>query len=374
MSERTPTATLMVVDDNPVNLQLLFESLGSAGYRILVCEDGETAVRQAKDAQPDLILMDVLLPGISGYDSCRAIRAQAETSDIPIIFLTALTQTNDKLEGFDAGGVDYLTKPLQLSEVLARVSTHLSLRNLRRELEDRNQELKRRDERRERLFSIIAHDLKSPMATFVSATRLLAEFEPGDESYPEMVQTLKARAHRLDRQISELLAWGEYQISEGRLSPRTIDLTALIDEIVTEAEPETSLKRLAVVKCTPESLAATLDPTAVRTIVSNILGNAIKFTPDGGSVRIELSRDGSKVVVSIQDSGIGMSSAQTAKLFTRTGRAHRPGTKGEGGSGLGLILASEIAELMGGRIDVTSEEGSGTTFSLVVSVGEEEST
>ncbi len=364
----------MVVDDNPVNLQLLFESLGSAGYRILVCEDGETAVRQAKDAQPDLILMDVLLPGISGYDSCRAIRAQAETSDIPIIFLTALTQTNDKLEGFDAGGVDYLTKPLQLSEVLARVSTHLSLRNLRRELEDRNQELKRRDERRERLFSIIAHDLKSPMATFVSATRLLAEFEPGDESYPEMVQTLKARAHRLDRQISELLAWGEYQISEGRLSPRTIDLTALIDEIVTEAEPETSLKRLAVVKCTPESLAATLDPTAVRTIVSNILGNAIKFTPDGGSVRIELSRDGSKVVVSIQDSGIGMSSAQTAKLFTRTGRAHRPGTKGEGGSGLGLILASEIAELMGGRIDVTSEEGSGTTFSLVVPVGEEEST
>jgi len=366
-----PIATLMVVDDNPVNLQLLFESLGTAGYRILVCEDGETSVQQAKAAQPDLILMDVLLPGMNGYDSCRAIRSQDETSDIPIIFLTALTQTSDKLEGFEAGGVDYLTKPLQLREVLARVSTHLSLRSLRRKLEERNQELKRRDERRERLFSIIAHDLKSPMATFISATRLLAEFEPGDESYPEVVQTLKARANRLDRQISELLGWGEYQISEGRLSPQYIDLSQLILEIVDETEPETSIKQLDVTCTLPESVMVVVDPTAIRTVVSNILGNAIKFTPEGGTLRVSLDRKEDVATISVQDSGIGMSSAQASKLFTRSANPHRPGTKGEGGSGLGLILASEIAELMGGRIEVTSEQGDGTTCTLVMPVDEE---
>lgn len=356
-------ATILVVDDNPVNLQLLFEYLGREGFRVLVCEDGESAVSQARETRPDLILMDVLLPGMSGYDSCRAIHAQPETADIPVIFLTALSRTADKIEGFTAGGVDYLIKPLQFEEVLARVSTHLSLQRLRTELERQNQELARRDRRREQLFGILAHDLRSPVAACVSAVRLL-QGSPDDELQAEALKTLDDRLSRLDRQLSDLLAWGELQIADGATRRSRFDLMGLLRDIHASVAAQLQQNGLSATVDGPEELAVFQDETAVRTIISNFLTNALKFTGSGGSVAIRARGTSQTVTVEVQDTGVGIAAEQLRKLLERSGRVQTAGTRGERGTGLGVLLSLEIADLIDGTIEATSEPGRGSTFSL----------
>ena len=360
MSER-PEATILIVDDNPVNLQLLFDYLGREGFRVLVCEDGESAVRQARETRPDIVLMDVLLPGMSGYESCRAIHAQPETTDVPVIFLTALSRTSDKIEGFTAGGVDYLTKPLQFEEVLARVTTHLSLRRLRQELVEKNLELERRDRRREQLFGILAHDLRSPIGACVSGLRLLRDATMDEAARDELIHSLADRVSQLDARMSILLAWGELQIARDGAALALFDLGALLEQIIAEISEEMKEKRInARLEAGP--LEVIQDETAVRTVLTNLIANAFKFTPAGGLITVSAASSGLTISVSVTDTGIGMTAEQAEQLFERGVRVHRPGTEGEGGSGLGLLLSNEIAELIGGQITLSSVPDSGSCF------------
>ncbi len=134
-------ATILVVDDNPTNLDILFKSLTQAGFKVLVAQDGENAIRQAELARPDAILLDIVMPGLDGFETCRRLKNKTQTKDIPVIFLSALTDTPDKVTGFKIGAVDYITKPFQQEEVLVRITTHITLRNLRRLVETHNEEL-----------------------------------------------------------------------------------------------------------------------------------------------------------------------------------------------------------------------------------------
>jgi signal transduction histidine kinase len=363
MSSEPESSTILVVDDNPVNLQLLFEYLGREGFRVLVCEDGESAVVQARETLPDIILMDVLLPGISGYDSCRAIHAQPETADIPIIFLTALSRTSDKIEGFTAGGVDYLIKPLQFEEVLARVTTHLSLRSMRQRLEQQNQELERRDRRREQLFGILAHDLRSPVAACVSAVRLLRG-SPDEALRSEAEATLESRLSRLDRQLSDLLAWGELQISGGTTRRSWFDLAVVLQDVIDEFKGRLDEKGVTATVDSASSLAVYQDETAIRTILSNFVANAVKFTPSGGTIALRCADTDESVTVEVSDTGVGIPADRLSRLLDRGERVQTEGTGGEKGTGLGILLSLEIAELIDGSITAESESGTGTTFSL----------
>ncbi len=155
----TPKATVLIVDDNPTNLDLLFDSLSQANFKVLIAKDGQNAIRQATLAQPDAILLDIVMPGLDGLETCRRLKDRTETNDIPVIFLTALTDTIDKVGGFKAGAVDYITKPFQQAEVLARLETHLTIRSLQKSLQEKNERLeqeinerKRVEEERERLI------------------------------------------------------------------------------------------------------------------------------------------------------------------------------------------------------------------------------
>jgi DNA-binding response OmpR family regulator len=154
----TQKATILIVDDNPTNLDLLFTSLSQVGFKVLIAKDGANAIRQATLAQPDAILLDIIMPDLDGFATCRRLKNETQTRDIPVIFLTALTDTIDKVEGFKAGAVDYITKPFQQAEVLARLETHLTIRTLQKSLQQKNQwlqqeinERKRVEEERERL-------------------------------------------------------------------------------------------------------------------------------------------------------------------------------------------------------------------------------
>lgn len=363
MSSAHQNSTILVVDDNPVNLQLLFDYLGREGFRVLVCEDGESAVVQAREALPDLILMDVLLPGMSGYNSCRAIHEQAETADIPIIFLTALSRTSDKIDGFTAGGVDYLIKPLQFEEVLARVTTHLSLRSARRKLQQQNRELERRDRRREQLFGILAHDLRSPVAACVSAVRLLRG-SPDDALRAEAEATLDSRLSRLDRQLSDLLAWGELQIAGGATRRGWFDLSAMLMDVLEEYDGRLEKKGVTAKVADASPMAVYQDETAVRTILSNFTANAVKFTTPGGTISLSSTVTDVSATVDISDTGVGIPADKLSRLLERGERVHTAGTGGETGTGLGILLSLEIAELIEGTVRAESKPGQGTTFSL----------
>src|SRR5687767_14163734 len=165
------TETILIVDDTPANLGVLVETLGAAGYQLMVAEDGEEALAQTAQTQPDLILLDVMMPGIDGFETCRRLKARESTRDVPVLFMTALNETADKVKAFAAGGVDYITKPIEHEEALARISTHLSIRRLQRELQEQNA-LKKR------FMKIASHDLRNPLFLILLDTEL-ARRQPG---------------------------------------------------------------------------------------------------------------------------------------------------------------------------------------------------
>src|SRR5436190_9713477 len=148
--------TILIVDDTPANLGVLVETLGAAGYQLMVAEDGKEALTQTAQTQPDLILLDVMMPGIDGFETCQRLKAQPHTRDIPVLFMTALNETADKVKAFAAGGVDYITKPIEHEEAIARVRTHLALRRLQRELQA---EVALKD----KFMRIASHDLRNPL-------------------------------------------------------------------------------------------------------------------------------------------------------------------------------------------------------------------
>src|SRR3954471_14359125 len=163
--------TILIVDDTPANLGVLVETLGAAGYQLMVAEDGEEALAQTAQTQPDLILLDVMMPGIDGFETCRRLKARAETCDVPVLFMTALSETADKVKAFAAGGVDYITKPIEHEEALARIRTHLALRRLQRELQEQVA-------LKERFMRIAGHDLRNPLCLILMAGEL-AKRQPG---------------------------------------------------------------------------------------------------------------------------------------------------------------------------------------------------
>ena len=356
--------TLLVVDDNPVNLQLLHQFLDSAGYRILVAQDGESAIEQAVEALPDIVLMDVLLPGMSGFDACRKLHEREATASTPVIFLTALSRTSDKVEGFRAGGVDFLTKPLQFEEVLARIEVHLEIARLRRDLVATNAQLEERDRRRERLLSIIAHDLKSPMATFVNATRDLARRPRDDRDFAEMLSALSERAERMNQFLETLLEWGRRQVESGAMLANPFNLREVVVPVLRHVQDAAQAKRISIDDEVPGDIVVDQNQTALQTVLLNLVSNAIKFTPEDGRVGVSAQREDDRVLVRVRDTGVGMSEHELDQLLTSERRLRRRGTAGEQGTGLGLLLSRDLVSSMHGSLSGTSAPGEGTVLTL----------
>ena len=228
MSPKTPEKyNLLIVDDNPTNLSILFEYLDNYGFKVFVALDGETAIEQLKYTQPDIILLDVMMPGIDGFETCNRLKANPVTQDIPVIFLTALSETVDKVQGFKIGAVDYITKPIQSEEVLSRIQTHLTIRNLQKKLQEKNEELARLNKNLEtlveaktkqiinqekmaivgRLTQGIIHNLRTPLQT-IFLYRDLAETlskEPSKQSLFNFIRKMAQAAEQINQLMDNLM-------------------------------------------------------------------------------------------------------------------------------------------------------------------------
>ena len=396
-------ATILIVDDNTTNLNVLLDYLHEHAYKILIAPNGEQALQQMNHIRPDIILLDVMMPGIDGFETCRRLKADAATADIPVIFMTALTETIDKVTGFSVGGIDYITKPFQHEEVLARVKTHLTIQQLRRELqaknatlekytsllESKNMELREKnaelDEKnlqlnvlnanKDKFFSIIAHDLRNPLGALRELPQIIIENieHYNTEELIRMVSMQRDAAKNIFALLDNLLTWSRIQRGLIELKAQRLDLKEIVGRNMSLMQMNAEQKGIALSSSVPEECVVHADYKMIDTVLRNLITNAIKFTKSGGSIEISAVRKESRIVISVQDSGIGISENNLSKLFRIDSHYKKTGTANERGTGLGLILCKEFVEQNGGSIWAESEYGKGSTFSVSLPAEESDS-
>lgn len=352
---------ILVVDDQPNNLKVIASVL-STDYTLSIANNGTNALKVLEKLTPDLILLDVMMPDLNGFEVCKIIKDNPAISNIPIIFLTAKTDINDMVKGLECGAVDYITKPFNPTEVRVRVKNHIKFHQANKQLDLSNKQ-------KDKFFSIISHDLRSPFTGIMGLSYMISdkikkgEFAGIDE-YSQLI--LKASEDYLDL-LNNLLNWARAQTDRLEVSPTKIDLKPLLEEVLSIYRENSKQKDISLALSINSDHYLYADIDMVRTILRNLLSNAIKFTHPGGNVFVSCkSNDKSSVIISIIDSGIGMSKEILDGLFEIDRNVNRPGTQGESSSGLGLIICKEFAEKQGGRLTVQSKEGSGTSFSLLL--------
>lgn len=357
---------ILVVDDTPANLQLLSGMLRERGYKVRPVPNGNLALQAARSCPPDLILLDINMPDMDGYKVCAQLKRDERTADVPVIFISALNETIDKVLAFGIGGVDYITKPFQFEEVDARVSAHLKLRRLRLDLEQRNTELQRSNaelrrlqDLRDNLTQMIVHDLRSPL-TGVLGTFELLNLE-ADQLSPNSQQMLEMAQGALDQMLGMINSLLDVsKIEAGELRPRRsqCDLVSLAQR-ATEVLAGMRGQRRVTLEPATESLPVSIDSELIARVLQNLLGNALKFTPADGEVKIRLDREDCKVRVSVSDNGPGIPSEFHQRIFEKFGQVKTDRSRG---TGLGLTFCRLAVEAHGGSIGVDSEVGQGSTF------------
>lgn len=512
-----PTAsmpTILIVDDAPENLRLLADILRNHGYLTRLLREGQMVLSAVLHSPPQLILLDIMMPEMDGYEVCQQLKADERTREIPVIFLSALNETTDKVKAFAAGGVDYITKPFQADEVLARVQTHLALHELQRQLEKQNiqlhQEILHRqqaeqllaeernllrtlidhipdyiyakdsdcrfilnnqahlgilgatqqdevlgqtdfdrfpkelaeqyyaDEQqilqfgegflnkeellfapngeqrwmlvskvpfrnpagnvtgivgishditerkqmeealrelnasKDKFFSIIAHDLRSPFTALMGLTEIMAEnlqrFTTEQLQYN--LEKLYGSAKNVYSLLENLLTWSRIQRGVMEFTPVLFSLADLVENTLFLLESVAEQKQISLCHRIPGDVVVHADHAMIETVLRNLVSNALKFTKTDGTVEVSARQMDELIAVAVTDTGIGMSADELAKLFRIDMKTSKPGTQGERGTGLGLILCKELIAKNGGTLTVESCVGKGTTFTFTLRCSE----
>lgn len=352
------TQTILVADDNPTNLNLIAHFLHRGGFRIVTAKSGDEAFLVAEKEPPDLILLDVLMPGLmDGFETCMRLKKNNSTSNIPVIFMTSLTDMQDKVRGFQCGAVDYICKPIQQEELLARIRTHLMLQRQKNELIRLNSE-------KEMLFSVIAHDLKDPFnALFGYADLLMNFYQTYDDGQRlKYIGYIKEMAEKLYTMMEDLLGWAR-SLSSGMVwRSEPVRLSTLVEQSSEALFVHARNKGISIEINVSDEDVITGDSNMISVVLRNLLSNAIKFTPRSGKISVFSGSDADNVVLVVEDSGIGIPQNRLEELFSDKGCFSTPGTLNEKGAGLGLMLSREFLRLNGGEMRIESTEGQGSRF------------
>lgn len=356
-------ASVLMVDDTPANLELLTGMLKVRGYRVRAAISGKLALQAARNDPPDLILLDVNMPDMNGYEVCEKLKSEEKLKNIPVIFLSALSDTIDKVKAFGAGGVDYITKPFQFEEVEARVETHLELRRRSLLLQEAYNKLSELEKLRDSLVHMIVHDLRSPLTGIFAYLELIGESKKNPLSAEQTanVEEAKKTARQMIRIVSDVLDVSKMEGGQMKLSLAECDLTGAVEECLRGFK---ALSRNRKIQFTHPGrpVAARADSEIIRRVVQNLLGNALKFTHDDGRIQIAVSPAGEKARVSVHDDGPGIPPEYRQKIFEKFAQVELPAGRQKFSTGLGLTFCKLAVEAHGGAIGVDSEEGKGSTF------------
>jgi len=344
---QSQTSNILIVDDMPANVLLLARMLTERGYKPRPVLSGKLALQAARAEPPDLILLDINMPEMNGYEVCERLKADEALKEIPVIFISALSETIDKVKAFHVGGVDYVTKPFQFEEVYARVQTHLQLRRLEKLRDD--------------LTHMVIHDLRNPLTVIFGVLELLEDSESQTLSADTRGFVTAARRSTKDmiNMISSILDVNKMGAGEMKLQREPCKIDALIRDVVAANQPFPE-NRTVTLDAAGSSPTVAVDIGLFRRVFQNLLGNALKYTPAGGDVRIAVTPSASEVRIAVTDTGPGIAPEYHQRIFEKFGqvedRHNRVGT------GLGLTFCKLAVEAHGGRIGVESEVGKGSTF------------
>jgi signal transduction histidine kinase len=355
---------ILIVEDNIASLRLLMELLSAKGFRTRPSMDGKTALRSVRARAPDLILLDIKMPGMDGLEVCRQLKADTKTRDIPVIFISGMTESKAIARTFEIGGIDYITKPFESVEILARINTHLNQARMQRELQHAAQALQNANQELEAFTYSVSHDLGSPVRGVKMSAQILLEDHGDllDDEGKTFLHDLMDSADEMRALIDGLLVLS--RSTRGTLDNEWIDLSAMAEEIV-ETLRKTEPERQVNCHIAP-NLEVIGDPRLIKTALDNLLGNAWKYTGRQPNARIELSAtiQEDETVFRITDNGAGFDMAYVNHLFKPFSRLH--GVEAFPGTGIGLATVQRIVRRHGGRVWAEAEVDRGATFYFTI--------
>ena len=375
---RNRPSTILVVDDDPRNIRLMESILKTSGYSVISAEDGEQALEAVARQRPDAVLLDVMMPRMSGFEVCRKLRSQYETRLLPIIMVTALNALEEKVQALETGADDFLSKPVNRMEMLAKLRSILRVKTLhdeveqtRLELEAKNRELIQVEELKEKLTQMVVHDLKNPLTGMVGNLQLLELQGPGisAESFREILARTQEGARQLMVLIKNILDVARMEEKKLVLHRQPLKPESLLADCIRQSEglsKKVGVELLVKVEGAPGAVDA--DAELTGRILANLVTNALKHTPPGGKVEVGATDLGDQVRFWVEDTGDGIPSEILPRVFDKFVMGPSGSDPGAGGygTGLGLTFCKMAVEAHGGSIRVESQSGKGSTFSFTL--------
>jgi len=377
MSDPRGAASILVVDDDQRNVRLVESILKANGYTVLRAYDGEEALRLVASEQPDLMLLDVMMPTLSGFEVCRRLRERHETRLLPILMITALTAVEDKVQGLDLGADDFLSKPINRTELLAKVRAILRVRVLQEEVERQRKELETANRAlltiqrfKESMGQMVVHDLKNPLAGIMGNIQLI-QIQRAQMTSPrleELLQRTQDSARQMARMIQNILEVAKLEEQKMPLRRQTVDVKPVVSTSIAELMSLSTRDGVRLANEVPDGLPAVdADPELVGRILANLLSNAFKHTPSGGRIVVGTRDEGDEITITVSDNGEGIPEDLQPYIFEKFVAGESDDRRRMTyDSGLGLTFCRLAVQAHGGRIWVRSRPGEGTVvhFSL----------
>nr|WP_320060263.1 response regulator [uncultured Bacteroides sp.] len=360
---------ILIVDDVTSNVLLLKVLLTNEKFNVITASGGLQAIDLVDKEHPDLILLDVMMPEMNGFEVAHHLKENPETAEIPIIFLTALNSTPDVVKGFQVGGNDFISKPFNKEELIIRITHQISLVAANRIILAQTEELQKTIMGRDKLYSVIAHDLRSPVGSIKMVLNMLILNLPAEKIGSEMYDLLTMANQTTEDVFSlldNLLKWTKSQIGRMKVVYQDIDLAHLAEGVVEIFAMVAAVKKITVRGEIPEKVLVYGDTDMVKTVIRNLLSNAIKFSNEGAEILLTVETKDDMAVISVKDHGCGIDEEGQKKLLHTDTHFSTFGTNNEEGSGLGLFLCKDFAQKNGGELWFVSAKGEGSTFSFSV--------
>lgn len=386
-------ARILVVDDNPAGVDLMRAQLDGEGYSIDSAGDGEQALEKVSETTPDLVILDIMLPKMSGFEVCKRIKGNEATRSIPVIMVTALNDMESRAKGITAGADEFLSRPVDRSELLARVKSLLRISRLHNELAEESRTARESGEKLEMQQKVLksmsaqlmqashlkyefivnmSHSLRTPLNVIIGFSEMLQDELVGDlnDKQSKYVSNIRESGTELHRLIANIV--DVFKLDTGKVALETTEfmLKDTIDSVLAAYESTTRDNRIeVVVEVAPEVSRICADPQKLSTVLDNLLSNAFKFTPSGGTVSVTAEECDGMVQICVADSGIGLRPEDCERVFSEFYRVPDTGAAGGAGSGLGLAISRKLVLMHGGDIRAESEKGAGARFIFTLPLG-----
>jgi len=389
----TKQPDILVVDDNPNNLAVLSDLLQEIGCQVRVANGGRRGLEAAHQVKPDLILLDITMPDLDGFEVCKALKEEPALADVPVIFLSAHQEALDKVRAFEAGGADYIQKPFQVQEVLARTRLQLNLaalqaelqaknlslasandhlqealqeaKGLNRDLFDINEKLRQSEELHGRFLAKMRHEINNPLSAILGLTQEILQGPLSPEQTLGLCAMIQTEAFHLDFQIRNVFAAADLEAGATVPAITRVDVDSVLLNVVDAFSKRAAAKSVEVIlqeRPDPGPILFNTDASMLRIITANLLANAIEFSPKGAKVLLKAALQDEGLLLEIQDQGMGIKEEHQSLIFDRFKQLEEGATRVHSGQGLGLPVTKAMVELMNGRIEVQSQPGEGAVF------------